>query len=163
MYAGRPTRQNRATEQKDFALSPIFTKKKENIDSCLNLCYFELKRITQILKRGYKNMSTPIKIDKDIFENLCEIQCTKEEIAKVFNCSTRTILRFCKDTYGETFETVYSQFLESGKASIRRMQFASAKNGSITMQIWLGKQYLGQTDKPDKEDKSINDPLLSGL
>lgn len=108
-------------------------------------------------------MRPTIKIDKDIFENLCEIQCTKEEIAKVFNCSTRTILRWCKETYGEQFETIYSQFSEAGKASIRRMQFASAKNGSITMQIWLGKQYLGQTDKPDKEDKNINGLSFDGL
>jgi len=35
----------------------------------------------------------------------------------------------------------------NGKASLRRMQFVNAKNGNVTMQIWLGKQYLEQRDK----------------
>lgn len=37
----------------------------------------------------------------------------------------------------------------SGKASLRRMQFKTAESGNATMQIWLGKQYLGQKDKQD--------------
>lgn len=36
-----------------------------------------------------------------------------------------------------------------GKRSLRRMQWKSAKGGNATMQIWLGKQLLGQTDKQD--------------
>ena len=30
---------------------------------------------------------------------------------------------------------------------MRRMQFESATKGNVVMQIWLGKQYLGQADK----------------
>jgi hypothetical protein len=38
---------------------------------------------------------------------------------------------------------------ESLKISLRRFQFDSAKKGKVAMQIWLGKQYLGQKDKHD--------------
>lgn len=42
--------------------------------------------------------------------------------------------------------------LENGRASLRRMQFKNAQAGNVTMQIWLGKQYLGQKDKQEVEN-----------
>jgi hypothetical protein len=42
-----------------------------------------------------------------------------------------------------------------GKVSLRRAQLQTAMAGNHIMQIWLGKQWLGQTDKapePDDED-----------
>ena len=92
-------------------------------------------------------MPRTIQIDQRIFENLCEIQSTKEEIAHVLGCSPDTIERWCKKTYGhdKTFSEVYAQFSDYGKVSIRRQQFKHMKN-SPTMSIFLGKQYLGQRD-----------------
>lgn len=45
-----------------------------------------------------------------------------------------------------------------GKTSLRSWQFASAKNGNVTMQIFLGKNYLGQSDRAELEvpDTQIN-------
>lgn len=45
-----------------------------------------------------------------------------------------------------------------GKTSLRSWQWASAKNGNVTMQIFLGKNYLGQSDKTEVEvpDTQIN-------
>ena len=44
----------------------------------------------------------------------------------------------------------FSDFLEKhqseGKASLRKAQFNNALAGNATMQIWLGKQFLGQRD-----------------
>ena len=42
---------------------------------------------------------------------------------------------------------------ESGKASLRRKQYEVAMGGNCTMLVWLGKQYLGQTDKIDASVK----------
>ncbi len=33
--------------------------------------------------------------------------------------------------------------------SLRRLQWKAAKENNVTMLIWLGKQYLGQTDKQE--------------
>ncbi len=41
----------------------------------------------------------------------------------------------------------------TGRAAVRRMQFASAQKGSVPMQIWLGKQYIGQKDKSEVESR----------
>mgnify|MGYP003144011811 CR=1 FL=1 len=40
------------------------------------------------------------------------------------------------------------------KAKLRRMQWEVAMNGNVQMQIWLGKQHLGQSEHPpfDEDD-----------
>ena len=90
-------------------------------------------------------------IDQEVFEGLCEIQCTKDEMCSVFNCDEKTITRWCKDTYGEGFSDIYKKKSETGKTSLRRMQWKAAKGGNTTMLVWLGKQYLGQRDKKQTE------------
>lgn len=40
----------------------------------------------------------------------------------------------------------------AGQTSLRRSQLDAAKKGNATMLIWLGKQYLGQADKPTPEE-----------
>lgn len=88
-----------------------------------------------------------IEISQDEFEKLCVMQCTKQDIANWFCCSEDTIERWCKRTYGDTFAVVFAQKREKGKVSLRRMQWQSAERGNVTMQIFLGKQYLGQKDQ----------------
>ena len=87
----------------------------------------------------------PIEINQKLFEKLCGLQCTEEDIADCFECSVDTIERWCKKVYGETFAESYKKFKAKGRISIRRAQFALAPKNA-TMAIWLGKQYLGQRD-----------------
>ena len=89
-----------------------------------------------------------IEIDKKQFENLCGLQCTKEEIAGFFNCSEDTIERWCKREYKESFAVVFSQKRGVGKISLRRSQFKMSEHNAA-MAIWLGKQYLGQKEQQE--------------
>lgn len=91
-------------------------------------------------------------IDKKIFENLCGLQCTLEEIAGVFDCSVDTIERWCKREYGETFAETYKKHSAKGKTSLRRIQFRLAEK-SAAMAIFLGKNYLGQKDNIIETDE----------
>ena len=91
-------------------------------------------------------------IDKKIFENLCGLQCTLEEIAGVFDCSADTIERWCKREYGETFAETYKKHSAKGKMSLRRIQFKLAEK-SAAMAIFLGKNYLGQKDNIIETDE----------
>ena len=91
-------------------------------------------------------------IDKKIFENLCGLQCTLEEIAGVFDCSVDTIERWCKREYRETFAEVYKKHSAKGKMSLRRIQFKLAEK-SAAMAIFLGKNYLGQKDNIIETDE----------
>ena len=106
-----------------------------------------------------------IEIDQKIFENLCGIQCTQTEIADVLNVSVDTIERWAKRTYNEDYAEVYKKFSAKGKMSLRRYQFELAKK-STAMAIFLGKNYLGQRDCVEYEDKeSIArlDAILNGM
>lgn len=85
-------------------------------------------------------------ISRSLFENLCSIQCTKEEICAVLEVSEKTLNSWCNNVYGENFSLVFNEKREYGKSSLRRMQWKLAEKNA-TMGIWLGKQYLGQTDK----------------
>lgn len=86
-------------------------------------------------------------IDKDQFENLCNINATLKEIAGWFRCSEDTIERWCEREYGASFADTYEKYSQEGKISIRRAQIKLALSGNPTMLIWLGRQMLGQTDK----------------
>lgn len=101
-----------------------------------------------------------IPIDRKQFESLCGLQCTKEEIASFFDCSVDTIENWCHSEYDSTFSAVFKQKRDVGKVSLRRSQFRMAQKNA-TMAIWLGKQYLGQSDKQEvvvsKEDESIKE------
>ena len=100
-----------------------------------------------------------IEIDFKIVKNLCEIQCTGEEIAGVLNINYDTLNARIKEEYGIGFSEYYKKESSPGKTSLRRMQWKAADRGNITMLVWLGKQYLGQKDKQelsgDKEQPII--------
>lgn len=85
-------------------------------------------------------------IDQDNFEKLCELQCTLEEITGFFRVSDKTLENWCKQTYGLNFSEIFKQKRQAGKISLRRAQFQLAKKNAA-MAIFLGKNYLGQTDK----------------
>lgn len=96
--------------------------------------------------KGAKTGVVGNNINQATFENLCSIMCTREEICSVLNVVDSTLWMWCKETYGETFEKVAERFRNVGKASLRRSQFQLAEKNP-TLSVWLGKQYLGQTDK----------------
>lgn len=91
-------------------------------------------------KRGRK----PIRLsDKEIEQlgSLAAIGCTNDEISSVIGCSW--------DTLDRNYAEVIKKGRDTMKASLRRAQFKAALEGNSTMQIWLGKQLLGQKE-PDR-------------
>jgi uncharacterized protein (DUF2384 family) len=87
------------------------------------------------------------RIALDQVERLASIFCTDEDIAGYFGVSLRTIERHKKQAkYKEALEKGHAR----GRISLRRLQWITANYGeraSAIMQIWLGKQYLGQKDR----------------
>lgn len=97
---------------------------------------------------GGKRKGRPRKeIGKIEFERLCAIQCTEREICGIFGVCEDTLNSWCKRTYKQTFSDVYKTYAQDGKVSLRRMQWGLAKK-SAAMAIFLGKNYLGQSDEP---------------
>ena len=93
-------------------------------------------------------------INKEHFEGMCKIQCTKDEMCGIFNVHEETLTKWCHQEYSMGFSDIYKKLSSTGKMSLRRQQFKSAENGNVTMQIWLGKQWLGQTDKVESDNKN---------
>ena len=82
--------------------------------------------------------------------------CTQVEIAEWFGCSVDTIERAVKREKKIGFAEYYKKKSSKGKTSLRRIQFNLAKT-NVTMAIWLGKQYLGQTDLPQPDEAELPD------
>lgn len=101
-----------------------------------------------------------IQIDQKSFEELCKMQCTELEIAGFFGCSDETLNKWCKKTYKKTFQECFEVFRQGGKASLRRTQWLMAEHNAA-MAIFLGKNYLGQADDPQKyaKDETTEDKL----
>ena len=98
--------------------------------------------------------------DKDLFERLCGIMCTRDEICDIFNTTNKTLDAWCKRTYGMGFSPIYEKKTSVGKMSLRRAQFKLAEK-SAAMAIFLGKNYLGQSDRVEHAVATENeiDPL----
>jgi hypothetical protein len=104
-----------------------------------------------------------LKIDRDNFEKLCEMQCTLVEIANFFDCTPDSINKWCKKTYHRTFQRVYDAKRTSGLASLRRNQFRLSETNA-PMAIFLGKQYLGQRDVfTNNINVQEDDPLTASI
>lgn len=94
-------------------------------------------------------MSRPKKeLNQDDFEKLCALQCTMQEILFFFDISDKTLTNWCRQTYGLYFSEIFALKRQAGFISLRRKQFELADK-SPAMAIFLGKQYLGQSDKDD--------------
>ena len=118
-------------------------------------------------------------IDLTQLTNLCRLSPTYAEIATFFCCSEETIQR--KIVSDEAFLTAYKKGINDGKLHLRRLQIQTAtgreprlfkdNDGNAvlnakgrpiliegeppnpTMQIWLGKQLLGQVDRQEVTGK----------
>ena len=91
-------------------------------------------------KHGVANNKNALKdINPEDVRKLAERFWTITEIAAFFNCSDKTI--------SNRFSDIVVKGKENGRAKLRDIQLRSAMSGNVTMQIWLGKQYLDQTDK----------------
>ena len=100
-------------------------------------------------KPAHRPKGTTIPIDWPKVDGMCAIQCTGEEIAGVLGIGYDTLQRACKRENDMVFEDYIGQKKSGGRMSLRRKQYSTAMEGNPTMLVWLGKNWLGQTDKID--------------
>ena len=97
-------------------------------------------------------MARPKKYNIDTVEitKLASFGCTNTEIAEFYGCDESLIRKS------------YSEYLTKGRANVkirlRKLQWQSAENGNVTMQIFLGKNILGQQDKIEQTE--LDEPLV---
>jgi len=106
-----------------------------------------------------------LEFHQELFEDLCHIQCTEAEIAATMKMSVDTLERRVNEIYGCTFAEVFAEKREGGKASLRRAQWKTAiESSNPVMQIFLGKNMLGQADKQEISlDAEVHDGSVEDL
>lgn len=101
----------------------------------------------------------------NLVAKLSQFFATDEEIAVALSDDNERISVdvLTNDMNKETFTDYKNKGKCLGKTSLRSWQWANAKSGNTTMQIFLGKNYLGQSDKveTDVKDTSINITVTS--
>ena len=101
-------------------------------------------------KRVYKTKTgrPKIIIDYAMAAKLCTLFCTQEEICSFLHISIDTLERGLKADYKISFAEFFKEYSARGRVGLRRKQYLKAMQGSNSMLIWLGKQFLGQRDTP---------------
>jgi hypothetical protein len=81
-------------------------------------------------------------------------QCDGVGIAGLLGIHPNTLYERCKEDNKISFSDYSAQKKSEGKEILRAKQYDTAVGdskksipGNVSMQIWLGKQYLGQRDK----------------
>lgn len=110
-------------------------------------------------KPGHKAGKPRKEFNKQLFESLCKIHCTQNEICDVMEMNTDTLVKNLQEQYSLNFAELKQRFASHGKASLRRIQFRMAET-SCAMAIWLGKQYLGQSEKVEVTNNDLVNETL---
>jgi hypothetical protein len=103
----------------------------------------------------------PTVIDWTVLDELCGLSCTLDEVAGVFGCDPDTIQRAIRKTWNLTFKQYWTWKSAGAKVSLRRAQMRLALGGNVLMQMFLGKQLLGQREtlgaaQDDDQDQDKN-------
>lgn len=100
----------------------------------------EVTKAGLVIGRGPNQKIVP----PDEVYKLSRLGCTMEEMADFFQIDR------------ETLKYNFWHYIKQGEADLRirlrKAQLETAFAGNPTMQIWLGKQLLGQTDSPQTND-----------
>jgi hypothetical protein len=91
-------------------------------------------------------------IDLAKVEAAAAFYATMDEIAAVLEVSPATAKRAARTL---EFQEAYERGRAKCRYTLRRMQVELAESGNATMQIWLGKQILGQRDNVHVQQESV--------
>ena len=113
----------------------------------------EIQLIDNSKKIGRPNFEFTTKV-LDQIKNMASYMCSKAEIGRIIGCSESTINR------NQLAQEAYEVGVANAKQAIRKTQFdiATKLNSSI-MAMWLGKVYLGQSDKIQNTDENTPLPI----
>lgn len=83
-------------------------------------------------------------IDEKVVETMAKIGATNCEIADHFGVNEGLIRK--------RFSEILTKARAGKKIRLRQLQWKSAESGNVVMQIWLGKQMLGQSEKIESKE-----------
>ena len=102
-----------------------------------------------LVEKNMAQRGRKAEIDLDALEQLAMLNPSRDEIAAFFRVSKRTVYNHLKK---KDFAEAVERGRNHRKTSLKRAQWKSAMDGNVAMQIWLGKNELGQTDRPQNAE-----------
>jgi hypothetical protein len=107
------------------------------------------------LPNGRPNGRPKVHIDIGVAERSAAIGCTPTEIAAILGVARQTLYNRLKEE--PELQAVLDRGRDTGRATLRRLQWQAAEAGNTTMLIWLGKQMLGQRDRHEVDAQVTGD------
>lgn len=95
-------------------------------------------------------------IDWQKVGKMLEADCTAEGIAASLGIDRDTLYNRCRTDNKMDFSAFSQEKKAVGDDLLKMKQFQTAMAGNVVMQIWLGKQRLGQADKSKHELTGAN-------
>jgi hypothetical protein len=93
-----------------------------------------------------------VSIDWKKVDKLLEAGANGVSIASVIGVCPDTIYRMCEKKWKMTFSAYAQSKRAVGLDMLKVKQYQTAMQGDKTMLVWLGKQYLGQSDKMESKE-----------
>lgn len=87
--------------------------------------------------------------------------CRGSGIAATLGIAPYTLYERCAEDHGVLFSEFAQRCREKGDNMLHAAQFKNAMKGNTSMQIWLGKQRLGQRDKEEPDKNPPNDIIIA--
>ena len=104
---------------------------------------------------GLKGIAQNGRFSPDLkkLDRMLEAGGTGVQAAAHFGVHEDTLYLAVKRDTGLDFSAYKRQKRSAGESLLKCAQFKTALEGNATMLIWLGKQILGQKDKPDSKEE----------
>ena len=108
-------------------------------------------KVTKEESASIKPSRAKFRSDWVVVDRCAEIQCSVTEISYILGISLETFTRRVAEIHNTTPGAYVESKSAKGKMNLRRKQYKIALKGNASMLIWLGKNWLGQTDKAQVE------------
>lgn len=101
-------------------------------------------------------------IDWKIVDKYLQAQCNSQGIASILGIAEDTLRRRCEIDHNMNYSEYCRLKKESGLEMLRAKQYSTAMAGDKTMLVWLGKQYLDQSES-HRVDSSISVTIVDDI
>lgn len=99
----------------------------------------------------------PTKINWEVMDGILQFGARLTDCVELVGVSDVTIQKKIKEKFNMTFTEYRDLKMSKMRIKLLQKQYDSAMSGNVAMLIFLGKQYLGQSDKQE----IINDSRVS--
>jgi hypothetical protein len=108
-----------------------------------------------------KSGPKPKEFKWDVFDAIMAVGGNLSDAVEIIGLSADTIQRRVKEEKFMTVTDYRNQKMARRRIQLLNKQWETAMSGNVVMQIWLGKQLCGQSDKiadlvPETENKTVH-------